>query len=126
MAPVADVDLPVRPLKTSFTLLKVIFVLAGVLPAIWPREDSRAIHLVKPPLSDIVGAIFPPEGTLSTFKAILVVSFVLGSICPCLFSQAVELVAQPLALVRRAVCIIVAAVSVRLIIEPLTDVAIPV
>jgi hypothetical protein len=56
VAPFTVVNTTVRPCEPSIALFFVVDVVALVLAAVFPSEDTLAFHLVLPPVAD-VGAV---------------------------------------------------------------------
>ena len=63
-------------------MLLIIFILAGVLPAIWPVEGPLAVHHIRPPSALIGSLIAPLEEALALEFAVFDATLVRRVILP--------------------------------------------
>ena len=97
----------------------VVLPLAFVLPTVDPGVDSAAVDVVVRELTDESRLVRLLERPVPMFLAQLVRSFVTRTIGPSLNTGAMLLVLEPLSNVFGPILVVVGALSVRLVIEPL-------
>mmetsp|Transcript_73085 Transcript_73085/g.236575 ORF Transcript_73085/g.236575 Transcript_73085/m.236575 type:complete len:239 (-) Transcript_73085:8-724(-) len=135
--PLAFVLAVVAPAEDAMSFFDVVHIVANVNPAVGPLEPTLAVHAVREPLApelpavaphveavaiDVIfleGAVGPMEPALAALVASNVLALEPSSIGPRLDTQPVLLVGVPVSIVLRAVCMLVHALTVSLVLTPL-------
>mmetsp|Transcript_32057 Transcript_32057/g.70101 ORF Transcript_32057/g.70101 Transcript_32057/m.70101 type:complete len:301 (+) Transcript_32057:211-1113(+) len=147
--PFAVIFAPIRPSEDAPTFFLVGDVVADITPSVFPRESSGTAHSVALPVACELAAIVPSVCPLAVDLVVEEVAVVGRALWPCklpysvllsgpilaletrvvrplLNSMTLFLVVLPLTDIPRAVCVVVDAFPVGLVITPLALVDVPV